>query len=191
MTLAERFEYPVALKRAREGGFVVTCRDLPALVTQGDDRAHALTEAADAMDEVFATLMKLGRDLPVASSVRRGEVLVAPPPEAVAKAALYVTLRRSGASKVELARRLKIDEKEARRLLDPLYPSKLPRIADAIALLGGKLVVALERAPASHALRMPTSAKVLRHAVSRAAGGNRGGKGRSVSKRTPNSPAKS
>jgi predicted RNase H-like HicB family nuclease len=25
----ERFEYPVLLKAAEEGGFIVTCRDLP------------------------------------------------------------------------------------------------------------------------------------------------------------------
>ncbi len=50
----ERFEYAVMLTPADEGGFVVTCRDLPQLVTQGEDVADALLEAADAMDEVFA-----------------------------------------------------------------------------------------------------------------------------------------
>ena len=34
----ERFEYPVLLKAAEEGGFVVTCRDLPALITQGENK---------------------------------------------------------------------------------------------------------------------------------------------------------
>jgi antitoxin HicB len=42
------------LTAADEGGYVVTCRDLPALVTQGEDE-QALAQAADAMDEVFAT----------------------------------------------------------------------------------------------------------------------------------------
>ena len=48
----DRFEYAVKLTPADEGGFVVTCRDLPQLITQGEDREHALKEAADAMDEV-------------------------------------------------------------------------------------------------------------------------------------------
>ncbi len=56
----ERFEYAVCLTAADEGGFVVSCRDLPQLVTQGDDRTHALAEAADAMDEVFAAYMQGG-----------------------------------------------------------------------------------------------------------------------------------
>ena len=140
----ERFEYAVALKRASEGGCVVTCRDLPALVTQGDDREDALAQAADAMDEVFATMMKLGLDFPVPTAARRGERLVSPPVEAVAKAALYVALRDANVTKVDLARLLGVDEKEVRRLLDPHYPSKLPRIAEAIALLGKRLVLSLE-----------------------------------------------
>lgn len=183
MTLSERFEYPVKLKRAREGGFVVSCRDLPALVTQGEDRAHALAEAADAMDEVFATTMKLGRDFPASSLARKGEVMVAPPPEAVAKAALYVTLRSVGATKVELARRLKIDEKEARRLLDPHYPSKLPRIADAIARLGGRLVISLERATVAKP-RKSKGAKSSRATQARTRRGNGEGKERTP-RRTP------
>jgi len=142
----DRFEYAVAIKSAPEGGCFVTCRDLPWLVTQGGDRDDALVQAADAMDEVFATLMKLGKDLPVPTTARRGERLVAPPVEAVAKAALYVALRESRISKVELARQLGVDEKEVRRLLDPHYPSKIPRIAEAIALLGKRLVLTLESA---------------------------------------------
>ena len=142
----ERFEYPVLLKRAAEGGYIVTCRDLPALVTQGESREDALAQAADAMDEVFATLMKRGEAFPVPSAPRRSEHLVAPPIETVAKAALYATLRDANMTKVQLAKQLGIDEKEVRRLLDPHYQSKLPRIAEAIALLGKRLVVTLESA---------------------------------------------
>jgi antitoxin HicB len=140
----EHFEYPVLLKRAAEGGYIVTCRDLPALITQGDDREDALEQAADAMDEVFATMMKLDQPFPVASPPRRGERLIAPPVETVAKAALHSTLRDAKITKVQLARLLGIDEKEVRRLLDPHYRSKLPRIAEAISLLGKRLVIGLE-----------------------------------------------
>ena len=140
----EHFEYPVLLKRAAEGGYIVTCRDLPALITQGDDKEDALAQATDAMDEVFATLMKLDKPFPVASQRRRGERLVSPPVESVAKAALYSTLRDAKITKAQLAKRLGIDEKEVRRLLDPHYHSKLPRIAEAISLLGKRLVISLE-----------------------------------------------
>ena len=140
-----RFEYAVMLKHDGEG-FVVTCRDLPALITQGDDEAGTLREAADAMDEVFAVYMKQGLAFPAPSKAKRGERMVAPPAETIAKAALYTAMGEAGISKIQLARQLGVDEKEVRRLLDPHYGSKLPRIAEAISLLGKKLVIGLEPA---------------------------------------------
>lgn len=140
----ERFEYAVKLATDKEGGFVVTCRDLPQLVTQGEDEADALREAADAMDEVFAAYMLRGLTFPAPTKAKRGERLVAPPAETVAKAALYVAMREAGMTKVQLAKKLGVDEKEVRRLLDPHYGSKLPRIAQAIGVLGHRLVIGLE-----------------------------------------------
>lgn len=142
----ERFEYAVRLAPAEEGGFVVSCRDLPQLVTQGEDLADALSEAADAMDEVFAAYMQAGLNFPTPHKLRRSEYLVSPPAETMAKAALHVAMREAGITKVQLAKRLGVDEKEVRRLLDPHYGSKLPRIAQAISVLGRRLVIGLEPA---------------------------------------------
>lgn len=139
-----RFQYAVRLAPAEEGGYVVTCRDLPQLVTQGESVEEALEQAVDAMDEVFATYLTEGLDFPQPSKAKRREHLVAPPAETVAKAALYVATRQAGISKVQLAKRLGVDEKEVRRLLDPHYGSKLPRIAKAISLLGQRLVIGVE-----------------------------------------------
>jgi len=141
-----RFQYPVLLTAAPEGGFVVTCRDLPQLITQGEDEADALEQAVDAMDEVFASYMIEGLSFPDPSKVKRREHLVSPPAETMAKAALYVAMREAGISKLQLAKRLGVDEKEVRRLLDPHYGSKLPRIAQAIQVLGQRLVIGLEPA---------------------------------------------
>lgn len=141
-----RFQYPVRLAAAEEGGYVVTCRDLPQLITQGEDEQDALHQASDAMDEVFAAYMIEGIDFPEPSKAKRREHLVAPPAETMAKAALYVAMREAGISKAQLARQLGVDEKEVRRLLDPYYGSKLPRIAQAISLLGQRLVIGLEPA---------------------------------------------
>ena len=138
------YEYAVTLTLADEGGFVVTCRDLPQLITQGEDVEDALTEAADALDEVFAAYMQGKLYFPAPSKARRGEYIVAPPAETMAKAALYVAMKEARITNVQLAKRLGVDEKEVRRLLDPHYASKLPRIAQAVALLGKRLVIGLE-----------------------------------------------
>ena len=139
-----RFQYSVKLTPSEDGGYVVTCRDLPQLITQGEDERDALEQAADAMDEVFATYMIDGIEFPEPSKAKRREHLVAPSAETMAKAALYIAMRQAGISKMQLAKQLGVDEKEVRRLLDPHYGSKLPRIAQAISLLGQRLVIDLE-----------------------------------------------
>jgi len=139
-----QFEYAVKFSASEEGGFVVTCRDLPQLITQGDNSFHALAEAVDAMDEVFAAYMKAGLIFPTPSKARRSEHMISPPADTVAKAALYVAMTEAGISNVELAKRLGVDEKAVRRLLDPHHGSKLPRIAQAIAALDRRLVIGLQ-----------------------------------------------
>lgn len=84
-----------------------------------------------------------GETFPAPSRPQPREVVLSPPAGTLAKAALYVAMREARVSKVEMARRLGVDEKEVRRLLDPHQPSKLPRIAQAIGLLGRRLVIQL------------------------------------------------
>ena len=68
-----QFEYAVLLTADKERGYVVTCRDLPELTTQGEDIEDALLQAADAMDEAFAYRMNEGLDYPAPTKARRGE----------------------------------------------------------------------------------------------------------------------
>jgi antitoxin HicB len=138
---AETLAYSVRLEPAKEGGYVVTCRDLPEVVTQGDDLEEALAQASDAMDEAFAARIDDGEGFPAASESRNGEYVIAPSSDLSAKAALYLAMEEAGISKAELARMLEVDEKEVRRLLDPRHPSKLPRMEEALRALGKRIVL--------------------------------------------------
>jgi antitoxin HicB len=84
-------------------------------------------------------------DFPAPTPARRGEYVVAPPAEMIAKAALYTAMAAAGISKVELARRMGINEKEVRRMLDPRHGTKLARLGEAIRALGGRLVIGLDQ----------------------------------------------
>ena len=53
-----------------------------------------------------------------------GEHLIAVPVQTAFRTALYLEMRKAGITRVELARRLRIDEKEARRMLDPHHATK-------------------------------------------------------------------
>lgn len=136
------FAYPALLSRDPDG-LVVTFRDVPEAITQGDDLADALSEAADALEEAIAGRIRRGDGIPEPSQPRRREHVVPVPAQTAAKAALYLALGEAGITKSELATRLGCDEKEVRRLLDPRHPSKLPRIQRALAALGKQLTVRL------------------------------------------------
>jgi antitoxin HicB len=139
-----QFTYAVKLTPdKKDGGFVVTCRDLPEAITQGESVEEALTDAADCLEEVIAGRIDDGRDIPIPSSSKRGEYLVSVPPSMALKAAVYLAVREAGISNSELARRMQLDEKEARRILDPHHPTKLPRIEAALAVLGRHVQLAL------------------------------------------------
>jgi antitoxin HicB len=132
-----QFTYAVKLAPDKhDGGYIVTCRDLPETITQGETVEDALAEAADALEEAIAARIDDDREIPMPTAAKRGERAVSVPPSMALKAAVYLAVRDAGISNSELARRLNLDEKEARRILDPHHPTKLPRIEAALAVLG-------------------------------------------------------
>lgn len=56
----DRLDSTVGSTTARDGGLVVTCRDLSERITRGGYLARAIVEAADAMDGVFGLGMAIG-----------------------------------------------------------------------------------------------------------------------------------
>ncbi len=130
------FVYPINLTEEREGGFLVTCRDIPDVITQGESRAQALEEAEGALQAAIEMRIEDGMDIPPASRAKPGEHWVAVPINTAMKAAVYLAMRDQGISKSELARRLGVDEKEARRMLNPRHRTKVPALEHALQVLG-------------------------------------------------------
>lgn len=138
-----RFVYPVRLKRERKGGYVVTCRDLPEAITQGESVEEALSEAAGALQAAIEGRIEDALPIPPPSRPRRGERLAATPVTPALKAAVHLAMREQGVSKSELARRMRVHEKEARRMLDPGHPTKVPTLERALAALGRRAEIAV------------------------------------------------
>lgn len=136
----QRFTYPVTLTPdAQDGGYVVTCRDIPEVVTQGESVEDALDAAEGALEAAIEMRIEDGMEIPVPSSRRRGEHLAGLPVGTAMKAALHVSMREQNVSKADLARRLGVDEKEARRMLDPKNGTKVPALERALHALGKRV----------------------------------------------------
>jgi antitoxin HicB len=136
----QQFTYPVVLKPdKRDGGYVVTCRDVPEVVTQGETVEDAISQAEGALEAAIEMRIEDGMTIPVPSAKKRGEHLASLPIRAAMKAALYVSMLEQDVSKAELARRLGLDEKEARRMLDPKHETKVPTLERALHALGKRV----------------------------------------------------
>jgi antitoxin HicB len=132
-----QFSYGIKLTRdITDGGFVISCRDFPEAITQGESIKESLIEAADCLEEAVAARIDDGRDIPEPSALKRNERAVSMRASMALKAAVYLAVREAGIGKSELARLMKLDEKEARRILDPHHPTKLRRIEAALSVLG-------------------------------------------------------
>lgn len=133
-------KYP-ALFTPETGGFVVTFRDIPEAITQGDDEAEARTMAAEVLREAMSIYFDEKRVVPMPSKPRKGERLVELPLSLSAKVLLLNEMLRQRVAPSELARTLGTTRQEVNRLIDLSHPTKIDRIAQAMSAMGRDLEV--------------------------------------------------
>jgi antitoxin HicB len=140
------FVYGARFEPGDEGGIVVSFPDVPEAITQGDDEADAAKQAQEALGLTLLSYPRRGLVVPDAKARSRGLVRIAVAPEVAAKIAVLEAFAKSGISKSELARRLRKDEKEVRRILDPRHATKLATLTEALRELGQQLVIGVQAA---------------------------------------------
>jgi antitoxin HicB len=140
------YMYHARFERGDENGIVVTFPDVPEAITQGADEADARAMAEDALALALLSYPRRGLPLPVPAHQGGDLLSIFLKPEDAAKVAVLDAWRQAGISKSEFARRLGKDEKEVRRILDPMHPTKLSALEAALRSLGRRLVVGVEAA---------------------------------------------
>lgn len=135
-----RYAYPFDLTTEPEGGFTVTFPDVPEAISYGQTEAEAREMAEDALATALSLYTEDGRALPSPSSAH-GRPIAVVPALAAAKLALHEAMLEAKVSNVELARRLRVDEKAVRRLLDPLHRSHIGQVEAGLRALGKRLDV--------------------------------------------------
>ena len=135
--------WPVDLIPAEEGGYIVNFPDSPNGWSQGEDRAEALTQAEDLLEEMVLGMMAHGEDVPVPSPAK-GRPTVALPALTAAKLEAYRAMCAAGLNKKQLAERLGWQPSQVTRLFDGRHASRLDQIEAALRVLGRRLVVSSE-----------------------------------------------
>lgn len=134
--------YPARFEEAPEGGFVVTFRDIPEAITQGDTEAEAMEMAADALLTSMDFYFEDRRAVPTPSDPLPGERLVHLPASVAAKVLLLNEQIAQGVSNVELARRMGTRPQEVQRITNINHATKIDTIDRALRALGRELMLA-------------------------------------------------
>lgn len=133
--------YPAKFAAAKEGGFVVTFRDIPEAITQGDSEAEAMEMAEDVLISAMDFYFEDRRAVPAPSPAKRGERLVELPASVAAKVLLLNELVAAKVSNAELARRMGTRAQEVQRIVNLNHATKIDTIAAALKALGKGLDV--------------------------------------------------
>ena len=134
------FNYPVTLTPdKKDGGFVVTFKDIPEAITQGDTVAQALAAAKEALACALDFYFEDKRAVPAPSRPKRGQHVIELPVSLSAKVLLLNEMIAQNVRPAELARRLKTTPQEVNRLTNVRHTTRIDGIATALRALGKQL----------------------------------------------------
>lgn len=139
-------QYPATFRADKSGGFVVTFRDIPEAITQGESRQDAMKHAGEALETALQFYFDDRRPVPTPSAPHRRERLVTLPTSVSMKVLLLNEMIHQRVGPAELARRMKLPKQEANRITTLHHATKVDRIAEALAVLGKRMSIHLRAA---------------------------------------------
>lgn len=128
--------YPAKFSPTSSGGFVVTFRDIPEALTQGESESEAMDMAADALLTAMSFYFEGRRIVPLPSPAEPGERLIALPLSVTAKVLLLNEMVTQRYRPSELAKLMGVKPQEMTRLLNLSHPTKIDTVALALEKLG-------------------------------------------------------
>lgn len=143
----KRASYPADLRKYGRGTVGLFFPDVPEAVTVGKTKTKVLDHAADALVVALSAYVDDGRPIPSPSRAKRGQPMVCVPPLAALKLAIHDAMTQQRITQTALAERLGIDGRQVRRILDLDHESKFSQIEAALALLGLRASVSVEKRP--------------------------------------------
>ena len=135
------FAYPAKFSTGSDGRVLAEFVDLPRVATDGKDEREAFEEAMDALGSDLSIRLSHREEIPAPSAAKRNQRLVPVPLWLAPKLALYLAMRDQHVNNSELARRLGVNERVVRRMLDPQHATKAEKIQAALSVLGKQMTL--------------------------------------------------
>lgn len=131
--------YPAIFEQERNDCIVVTFRDIPEAITQGNNEAEAINMAEDALLTAFDFYFEDHRMVPAPSEPKAGEHLIEVPPSVAAKILLLNEMIAQKIKPIDLARSMCVKPQEVQRLMNLSHHTKIDTIDVALSALGKHL----------------------------------------------------
>lgn len=138
-------KYPAKFTKD-EDGFVVTFRDIPEAITQGDTHDEAIEMAEDVLLAAMDFYFEDNRQVPSPSKPKKDEVLINLPISAATKVMLLNTLLEKRVTQAELAKLMGIRPQQVTRIVNLEHTTKIDTVEKAFRALGRELDIAVAMA---------------------------------------------
>ena len=138
--------YPASFKPDEDGLIFVAFPDVPGCSTNGEGKSEAYEFAQDALGIMLDDYIWRHAALPHRSNPSKDQVVVELSALDSSKLSLALEMAKAKLTKTELATRLGINEKEARRILAVGHNTKLTTLEAAFKAIGRKITIQVEAA---------------------------------------------
>ena len=128
------------LRDTGQEGYNASFPDVHGAHTCGDTVQEVSDRLQDCLEVALGGYLRDGEDLPEPSDPEPDQVLVAVSPAVAGQLALYSAMRAQGITVEELANRLGVRLRRARRLVDVYHPLKPDEVERALAAVGLQIV---------------------------------------------------
>jgi antitoxin HicB len=132
-------KFPATFSKDDSGGYVVTLRDIPEAITQGDTLEEARKAAIDALITAMDFYIEDNRQVPVSSKADANEEYVELPASVSAKIMLLNEMVKKRIRPSDLAKEMKIKPQEVTRIMDLNHATKIDTLASAFMAVGQRL----------------------------------------------------
>lgn len=138
------FNFACRFQKIEDGSTVITCRDLPELLSWAADGDTDEDWAKKAVEDCIAFRVQDGLEIPFASPAQEGEYIVELSTTEVVKVLIHNEMVKQNLTRLKLAEKSGLSLPEVTRLLNIKHKTKIDVLTETLKSIGKRLSFSLE-----------------------------------------------